>query len=281
MIIADSGSTKTTWRIAKSSNEFSDVKTEGINPYFQTKDDIQDIVYTQLMPNIEPEWIGNDAEINFYGAGCSVPDKVAQVKDALQKCFPDAKINVDHDLLGSARALLGKKKGIACILGTGSNSCVYDGNEIIENIHSWGYLFGDFGSGAHIGKSMIQAYANDELEPALRKQFENHGFQREVILNNTYQKPLPNRYLAGFAKLVGGHINHPQVQEIVENCFHDFFKYQIEKYTNYKSYEVSFIGSVAFFMEAQLKKVASERGITIGTILKQPIDGLTSYHFAE
>lgn len=278
MIIADSGSTKTTWRIAKSDSEFSDVSTEGINPYFQSKDDIEQIIYRQLLPNIEPAWMENASEINFYGAGCSLPEKCEIVEKAIKKCFSGSDVVVHHDLLASARALLGKKAGIACILGTGSNSCVYDGKEVTENIASWGYMFGDFGSGAHIGKSLVQAYANDELDKDLRKKLESQGLQREVVLNNAYQRPLPNRYLASFAKLAQAHINHPQVKQIVENCFHEFFKQQIEKYTNYSSYEVCFVGSVAFHYNELLKKVAAERNIKVGTILKEPISGLTHYH---
>jgi N-acetylglucosamine kinase-like BadF-type ATPase len=280
MIIADSGSTKTTWRIAKDNAAFSDVSTEGINPYFQSQEDIEQIIYTQLLPNIEPAWMGNTAEINFYGAGCSSPEKSGIVENAIKNCFQASMVQVNHDLLASARALLGKNKGIACILGTGSNSCVYDGNDITENIPSWGYLFGDFGSGAHIGKSLVQAYANDELDAELRKKLETQGVQREVVLNNAYKRPLPNRYLAGFAKLAHAHIQHPQIKKIVENCFHDFFLQQIEKYTDYKSYEVSFVGSIAFHFAEQLKQAASDRGIRMGSVLKEPISGLTNYHFS-
>jgi N-acetylglucosamine kinase-like BadF-type ATPase len=280
MIIADSGSTKTTWRIAKDSNEFSDVSTEGINPYFQSGEDIEQIIYTQLLPNIEPAWMGYTGDISFYGAGCSSPEKSGIVEHAIRKCFEGSEVTVHHDLLASARALLGKEKGIACILGTGSNSCVYDGRDITENIPSWGYLFGDFGSGAHIGKSLVQAYANDELEQDLRKKLETQGVQREIILNNAYKRPLPNRYLAGFAKLAHAHVSHPQVQKIVEGCFHDFFEQQIEKYTNYKSYEVCFVGSIAHHFTAQLRKAAADRGIRMGTVLKEPMSGLTNYHFS-
>ena len=159
MIIADSGSTKTTWRLVKETKEIVDISTEGINPYFQTKDDIEQILYTQLLPNVEPDWISALTEVYYYGAGCSSPEKVEIVESAIRNCLPKSKVKVDHDLLASARALLGNTKGIACILGTGSNSCLYDGKEVIENVPSWGYMFGDFGSGAHIGKQLLQAYA--------------------------------------------------------------------------------------------------------------------------
>ncbi|MDP2388665.1 MAG: hypothetical protein Q8M29_19995 [Bacteroidota bacterium] len=278
MIIADSGSTKTTWRIAKDCKEFSDISTEGINPYFQSKEDIEQILYTQLLPYIPLAAMAESTKIRYYGAGCSEPEKCEMVESAIKKCFPKADVEVHHDLLASARALLGKQKGIACILGTGSNSCVYDGNDVIENIPSWGYMFGDFGSGAYIGKSLVQAYANGELEIELSKQLELQGVQREIILHNAYKRPLPNRYLASFAKLADTYIEHPQVKQIVEKCFHDFFEQQIEKYNNFTSYEVSFVGSIAFHFSRQLKDVAAKRNINIGKILKEPIDGLTSYH---
>ncbi len=279
MIIADSGSTKTTWRIAKGRQEFSDISTEGINPYFQSREDIEQIIYTQLLPFIPPAAMADSDEICYYGAGCSEPEKIEIVEKAIKHCFPKAKVEVHHDLLASARALLGKQKGIACILGTGSNSCVYDGTDVVENIPSWGYMFGDFGSGAYIGKALVQAYANGELDTSITEQLELQGIQREVILNNVYKRPLPNRYLASFAKLADSHIQHPQVKKIVEKCFHDFFEQQIEKYKGYNSYEVSFVGSIAFHFAQQLKDVAAQRNIKVGKILKEPIDGLTTYHF--
>jgi N-acetylglucosamine kinase-like BadF-type ATPase len=278
MIIADSGSTKTTWRLVKETKEIVDISTEGINPYFQTKDDIEQILYTQLLPNVEPDWISALTEVHYYGAGCSSPEKVEIVESAIRNCLPKSKVKVDHDLLASARALLGNTKGIACILGTGSNSCLYDGKEVIENVPSWGYMFGDFGSGAHIGKQLLQAYANDELNLALKERLESQGVQREVILNSVYKRPLPNRYLASFAKLAHSHIQDEQVNKVVEECFETFFKYQVEKYTNYKEYKVSFVGSVAFHFSKQLQTAATKRGISIGQILKEPIEGLTEFH---
>ncbi|HEY1040500.1 MAG TPA: hypothetical protein VGF30_13895 [Bacteroidia bacterium] len=280
MIIADSGSTKTTWRIAKGNNEFSDISTEGINPYFQSKEDIEQIIYIQLLPNIPPAAMIDAGEIHYYGAGCSEPEKCEIVESAIKHCFPKANVNVHHDLLASARALLGKEKGIACILGTGSNSCVYDGKQVVENIPSWGYMFGDFGSGAYIGKALVQSYANGEIDEELRKAVEQQGIQREIILNNVYKRPLPNRYLASFAKLAHAYVDHPQVKKIVEKCFHDFFEQQIEKYKDYKSYDVSFVGSISHHFAPQLKNVAEQRGIKIGKILKEPIDGLSQYHLS-
>ena len=278
MIIADSGSTKTTWRIAKSVTDFIDVSTEGINPYFQSKDDIEQILYTQLLPNIDPNWMPFLGVVNYYGAGCSSPEKCEIVGSAIKNCLQKSKVIIEHDLLASARALLGNNKGIACIIGTGSNSCLYDGTVITENVPSWGYLFGDFGSGAHIGKQLLQAYANDELSKEIKEKLEYQGVQREVILNSVYKRPLPNRYLATFAKLAQAHIQDAQVNSIVINCFETFFKYQVEKYTGYKSYEVSFVGSIAFHFNKQLTIAANSRGIKVGKILKEPIEGLTLFH---
>jgi len=281
MVIADSGSTKTTWRIVLHANEFTDVKTEGINPYFQSEEEIERIVKEQLLPHVNEKWIAAIDRLYYYGAGCSNQEKVNSVHAGLLRGYPNWNVQVEHDLLASARALCGKTSGIACILGTGSNSCLYNGSDIIENCPSWGYFFGDFGSGAHIGKQLIQRYANGEFSVKLMNELEKSGIEREEIINQIYSKPLPNRFLAGFAKVAGQLIGHEEINELVIGCFEQFFMYQVEKYTQFSQYPVSFVGSVAFNFQNQLRAAALKRGIRMGKIIKEPIDGLLNYHLPD
>lgn len=278
MIIADSGSTKTTWRIFKNESHFIDVSTDGINPYFQSIDDISLIVKNQLLVKLNAEWIDLLDVLHFYGAGCSNDEKINAVAKGLKKGFATWEVNVEHDLLASARALLGNESGIACILGTGSNSCLYLDGKIVENISSWGYMFGDFGSGAHIGKELIQAYANNQFSSALKNKLEASGIDREIILNNVYQKSLPNRYLASFSKIAGDFLNTKEIEELVISCFEKFFKHQVEIYTNYQNYEISFVGSIAYHFSSQLQEAAKRRNLKLGNTIKEPINGLFNFH---
>ena len=278
MVIADSGSTKTTWRISKNRNEFIDFQTDGINPYFQSEQDIALIVKEQLLTKLDDNWKSEIGDLFFYGAGCSNSEKINQVNAGLKAGFSNWKVYVEHDLLASARSLLGNKSGIACILGTGSNSCVFKEGKVTDNIASWGFMFGDYGSGAHIGKQLVQRYANNEFTSQVKTELESKGMNREVILNNVYQQPLPNRYLARFSKLAGELIQFNEINELVINSFELFFRHQVEVYNEHKNHEISFVGSVAHYFYEQLKTAAENRKLRIGTINKEPIQGLFEYH---
>jgi len=196
ILIADSGSTKTDWVLLDHNKKIIQVQTIGFNPYFQSSEEISREIKETLIPVLK-DHISSISQISFYGAGCSSPDKMQVVKQALYLAFGDITSEVNHDLLAAARALCGKEKGIACILGTGSNSCLYDGKEVVENIPSVGYFFGDHGSGATIGKTFIQNYFDGKLPSHLKDAFEKAGYHREVILENIYKKPMPSKYLAG------------------------------------------------------------------------------------
>jgi glucosamine kinase len=278
MVIADSGSTKTTWRIAKNRTEFIDIQTDGINPYFQNEKDIAAIVKEQLLNQIDQNWKSAFNNLFFYGAGCSNPEKINQVKNGLKSGYSNWEILVEHDLLASARSLLADKSGIACILGTGSNSCVFKEGKVTDNIASWGFMFGDYGSGAHIGKQLVQRYANNEFSTELKSELEAKGLNREVILNHVYQQTLPNRYLAKFSKLAGELIHYNEINNLVINCFEIFLKYQVEIYKEHKNYEISFVGSVAHYFSEQLNTALNNKNLRIGTINKEPIQGLFEYH---
>lgn len=277
ILIADSGSTKTDWVLLDDKKVLFQYQTIGFNPYFQSSETIYNELKNVLLPLLENQ-LSHINHIAFYGAGCSCSDKVAVVKQGLYLAFGNINTEVNHDLLAAARALCGKEKGIACILGTGSNSCLYNGTELIENVPSVGYMFGDHGSGATIGKTFIQYYFDDKLPQHLKIAFEKAGYHRELILENVYKKPLPSKYLASISKFVSNFTNDSFIKELITNCFIDFFEAQVSKYTNAHQLPVNSIGSVGFYYKEFLEIAAKKQGFTIGNIIKSPMDGLIKYH---
>lgn len=276
ILLADSGSTKTEWVILKDFQIAKNCISMGINPYFNDTKGIIDIFENEVLSMLGKE---TPSEIYFYGSGCSTPTKKATIENALRYFYPDIKIEIEHDLTASARALFHNKKGIACILGTGSNSCLYDGKSILENVTSLGYFFGDEGSGGYIGKLLLLKYLRNELSPRTRQLFnEQYGFTVENILDAIYNKPKPNRFLASFSPFVLQNIHLPEMRAIVVQNFRDFFESQICKYTDYQTHQVSFIGSVAHHYAPIIREIAEEYSINIGDILKSPTDGLIKYH---
>ncbi|MBP7810614.1 MAG: hypothetical protein KA163_15075 [Bacteroidia bacterium] len=276
-LIADSGSTKTDWVLIDRKQILSNLKTIGFNPYFQTKDQISLEIKEHLKPFLA-EHISKIEHIYYYGAGCSNEVNCKIVLDGIHNALELKNIDIHHDLLAAARALCGQKPGIASILGTGSNSCLYDGKNVIENVPSVGYLFGDHGSGANIGMTFIQAYFDEELPKKIKDDFEASGYHREEILNNVYKKPMPSRYLASINKFVSENIKDAYVRKVVKNCFIEFFHKQIGKYSNSREYTVNSVGSIGFYYKDILAEVANEEGYKLGKVIKSPIDGLVEYH---
>jgi glucosamine kinase len=277
ILIADSGSTKTDWVLLDDKKVLFQYQTIGFNPYFQSSETIYNEIKQVLLPLLENQII-NINHIAYYGAGCSCSDKIEVVKLGLYLAFGNIKTEVNHDLLAAARALCGKEKGIACILGTGSNSCLYNGTEIIENVPSVGYMFGDHGSGATIGKTFIQHYFDGKLPQHLKIAFEKAGYHRELILENVYKKPLPSKYLASISSFISNFTNDSFIKELITNCFIDFFESQISKYTNAIELPVNSVGSIGFYYKEFLEIAAKKQGFKIGKIIKSPIDGLINYH---
>jgi N-acetylglucosamine kinase-like BadF-type ATPase len=278
-LIADSGSTKTEWVVTDKETRVGEVFTQGINPYFQDEADILNILRQELIPHLGG--ILPEAEFNlyFYGAGVSTHTKVDLVTAALKQVFPHATIVVEHDLLAAARALCGKEKGIACILGTGSNSCLFDGKEIIANNPSLGFIMGDEGSGGHIGKELLKMFMYHELEPTLRAAFiEAYNTDKEAILNEVYHKPLPNRYCASFMHFVGDHKDHPQMRGIVNDSMNEFFKRHVTKYAGYRQLPFHCLGSVGLIFKDVLEEVAAGYGVKVQRVLREPMEGLISFH---
>ncbi|WP_462250904.1 N-acetylglucosamine kinase [Ferruginibacter sp.] len=277
-LIADSGSTKAEWCLIDGKKKKT-FYTQGLSPYFLSTEQIQKILEQELktkMKQVEPD------EVFFYGTGCSNPNNVILVKKAIQKVFKKAKISVDHDLMGAAKALCGKEKGIACILGTGSNSCFYNGKKIIKNSPGLGYVLGDEGSGAYLGKKVIQYFLYNTFDEDLMDRFKaKFNTNNNEILEAVYKKPLPNRYLANFTIFLAENRGHYMVENIIEDGFNDFFFNHIYKYRESWTLPINFIGSVAFGFKDVLKEMCSSYELQLGTVLKKPMDGLIKYHKAS
>jgi N-acetylglucosamine kinase-like BadF-type ATPase len=275
IVIADMGATKTDWSFTEGSTVIKNISTKGFNPYFHTTGEIIDL--------LRPEFIGEDfsniEQVHFYGAGCSNDEKITTVEHALKIYFPYASIEVNHDLLASARALCGKSPGIACILGTGSNTCLYDGMHIIANNPSLGFILGDEGSGGDLGRELIKAYyygtLNPELNAKLEKQF---SVDKNSLLGNVYSTDKPNAFCAAFTPFLTQNIDQDCINKLVKNSFREFFNRHILTYENYQKLPINFVGSIAFHFKSQLEEVAKEFGSRLGIVIKAPVAKLIEYH---
>ncbi len=277
ILIADSGSTKTDWALVKGKEIVLRLKTIGINPYFHSAEQIKSELQLNLKPALG-EYVHQISHIYYYGTGCSTVANCRLIEESLQAVTGVAAINVSHDLLAAARALCKHEWGIAAILGTGSNSCLYNGQEILENVPSTGYLWSDYGGGSQIGKFFIKDYFEERLPAELKSAFEKAGYNREVILENVYKKSVPGRYLASVSLFVSEHNSHPFIQKLLEECFDSFFEMQVNRYTDSKKYKVHTVGSVGFFYRDFIAKVASKHGYQMGNVIQSPIEGLIDYH---
>jgi len=275
ILIADSGATKTSWTLLKDNNILSH-DTKGFNPYYMSAELLQKILSDELIPGITNAKV---SEIYYYGSGCSTEKNCGVVSSALAGKFPDARIEVQHDLLAAARALLGRSEGIACILGTGANSCAYDGQNITANVPSLGYMFGDEGSGAYIGRKFLSAYLKKDLAGEILDAFdEEFHLSLEDILSKVYGEGNPSSYMASFTRFLAKHEHHDDVREILNSSFIEFFTQSVAKYPRYKNIPVSFVGSVAFHFRHILNEVAWQMGVSIGRIEQAPMEGLIRYH---
>lgn len=274
-IIADSGSTKTAWRIVDQDGNISQEKTAGLNPYYLGKEKMIEMLNESFLVKYQNQNI----KVFFYGSGLASPSSAQILKDVLQIILPLASIEISDDLTAAARATCGNQPGIANILGTGSNSCYYDGNNIVHNIPSAGYILGDEGSGSYMGRILLGDFIRKNLPENLSEKLENRfGLNRDIILENVYRQPQANKYLAQFGKFIFQNLKHPYCSELVMNSFDLFFKNYISKYRDYKILPVHFIGSIAFYFSDYLRKTASKYEVQIGKIIENPIAGLTLYH---
>ena len=275
--IADSGSTKADWTPVRQGKQGTKISTKGFNPNFWKTEDIIVELQKEFVPHMPAE---PAAHVVFYGSGCWDAKRKKVIADALKVIFPQAEIAVEHDLLASARATCGDEPGIACILGTGSNSVLYDGRDEKDNVTNLGYLIGDEGSGTHLGRKLIQAYAYREMPADLEAEFEKEvpGGKSE-ILDNLYQKPHPNLYLSRFTRFLNAQAAHPFTEELSKESFREFIRRHVCKYEGHQELPVHFVGSVAHYFAKPLREVLTgEFGLQAGKIIKAPIDSLVAYH---
>lgn len=277
ILIADSGSTKTDWIIKHSSDKPVQFQSVGMNPFYQTEREIISILGKEVIPNL-PFSIDH---VFFYGAGCADETTSRPITNALMSCIPSLKvIEVSSDMLGAARGLCGHEPGLACILGTGANNAVFDGEKIVRSIGSLGFWLGDEGSGSYLGKTLVVHYLQNELPEDLHQQFASDfpEINRLTVLDNAYKKPFPNRYFATFSKFIAEHIDHIFVQQLVTNAFEVFVEKYVLKHQNVETYPVHFTGSIAFYYQDILKNILLKKGLIAGKILKSPLEGLLAYH---
>ncbi len=274
ILIADCGATKSDWCLVDQGEITHRFLSIGISPIFQTQEEIakeiKDRVYTQF----------KDASISaiyFYGAGC-LPEKIEEVKKAIRLSFPIDKIEVYSDLIGAAHSLCGNEEGIACILGTGSNSCEWNGIEVSKQISPLGYILGDEGSGAYKGKLLVSNALKDLLTDELKEKFlKQYKLTHSIIIDNVYKNPFPNRFLASISPFLLQNIEEEAIADIVKKSFNDFFERNVMQY-DYKKKKVHFVGSIAYHYSSILQEVATNKNITIGKIDKSPIEGLVHYY---
>ncbi|HEX6913688.1 MAG TPA: N-acetylglucosamine kinase [Chitinophagaceae bacterium] len=274
-LIADSGATKCEWCLVNGKGR-KKIITQGISPYFLDTAQIIELLQKQLLPKLKHVAVD---EVYYYGTGLSNPNNVRIVKAAMKKLFPLAYIEATHDLMAAARALCGNSKGIACILGTGSNSCYYDGRRIVKNSPGLGYVLGDEGSGAYLGKKVIQYYLYHTFDEDLRARFDAKFVTTPVeILENVYKKPLANRYLASFAIFLAENRGHYMIENIIEDGLNDFIVNHLYKYRESWTLPINFAGSIAFGFRDVLKELCNSYELELGVVLKNPMQGLIAYH---
>lgn len=274
-LIADSGSTKTSWKLIENSGKVKDFKTSGINPFFRIEEDI----FQELSQFLLPETGTDIQEIFFYGAGIINAEKGDIIRKALNRIYLEASIETHSDVLGAARSLFGDHPGIACILGTGSNACLYDGSHITYDISPLGFILGDEGSGAVMGRKLLGDYFKEVMPPRLREEFaKRFELSREEALNRVHRTEKPNQFLSQFVPFLSEHANSAYCQEFIQHNFMEFFERNVSKLPDYTKYSIGFIGSVAFHFSQILNNTASYFGYEETTIIKEPIDGLEKYH---
>ena len=280
-LVVDSGSTKTDWGFFSTVYDLKAVKTQGINPCHQSEEEIRNIIRNELLPNTQNLDLAAITEVFYYGAGCATQSICEQMAALLKEFIPNAAIAVDSDMLGAARALCGHAEGVACVLGTGSNSCLYNGKEIVDQVPSLGYILGDEGSSAALGRRLIGDCLKRQLPESVSHEFlERYSLTKEIIIESVYRKPLPNRFIAGFAPFVYEKRAIPEVHKMIIQCFSEFFTRNVINY--HKPWlPVHFVGSLAGSFAEELKETADSLGMTIGKIEASPMSGLVDYHATD
>lgn len=281
ILIADSGSTKTDWCLCKKGTVLCTIQTQGINPYHQTEEAIEEVLREELLPQFPTNIVSNTLAITFYGSGCANETACNRIKEAIHKVLGTADATIYSDLLGAARALCGHEEGIACVLGTGSNSCLYNGKEIIANTPPLGYILGDEGSSAVLGRRLVGDCLKNQLPEAIRDEFlTEYGLTQEIILEKVYRQPLANRFLASLTPFLSKHREVPEVHNLLVESFVDFFVRNVKQYRR-PWLPIHFVGSIANAFSAELKVAAESLGMELGTVMQSPMEGLIKFHTSE
>lgn len=278
ILLADSGSTKTEWSLIEGNTQGRSVFTSGINPYFLNSDEIFSLLAGELgqMRDLGPGMIW------FYGTGCNSEHKNNVVRDALERYFKPGSVIVGSDLLGAARSLCQRKPGIACIIGTGSNSCYYDGSKIVSNVAPLGYILGDEGGSAVLGRKLLAGVLKNQVSAEVMEKFySSYAITRAEILENVYMKPFPNRFLGKFSKFISQNIGYPELRHIVDSSFDEFIERNINQYPEARLYPVNFTGSIAHHFRTCLVDRLSRHNLTTGKIVLSPMNDLVLYHLDE
>lgn len=275
ILIADSGSTKTDWVLCNGSIVVKRVKTQGLNPTIQSSEEILAVLKAELADNIDTT---APQKIFFYGAGCAYDTANNRMKQALEAVFTTKEIEIYSDLLGAARALCGHEEGIACILGTGSNSCLYDGKNIIDNTPSMGYILGDEGSGAHLGRQLVSDCVKKQLPKAIREKFmQQYDLDIATILERVYHTPLPNRWLASLTPFIQENKKNAEVHTMLKHCFTQFFQRNVMVYRrSWLPIHVS--GGIGMNFSEEIRETAESLGLSVGNIVESPMEGLIKFH---
>lgn len=285
-LIADSGSTKTDWCLCNKGAIIQHIQTQGINPYHQSEDAIEEVLREELLPQLKAQSSHFNAqspqpEVIFYGSGCANETACKRVEEAIYKVLGTDHITIHSDLFGAARALCGREEGIACVLGTGSNSCLYNGKEIVANIPPLGYILGDEGSSAVLGRRLVGDCLKNQLPETLRDEFlTEYNLTQEIILEKVYRQPLANRFLASLTPFLSKHREVPGIHKLLVESFTDFFVRNVKQYRR-PWLPIHFVGSIAHAFSAELKEAAESLGMELGTILQSPMEGLIKYHTEE
>jgi N-acetylglucosamine kinase-like BadF-type ATPase len=277
ILIAESGSTKTHWLLVNGGKKNTEFTSRGLNPYVQKRELICEIIKEEVAPHLQELDI---ADIHFYGAGCSTDENKKIIYSCLKSFFHKSNIHVEHDLLAAARAGFTGETAIVAILGTGSNACIYDGKDTISVLPNLGYILGDEGSGAHMGKILIKDFLYRKMPFELSEKLRvEYNFDRDIILDHIYKLPSPNRWLASFSFFIREHIKEEYFVNLIRNYFREFFDIHISSLqSGSKKYPIHAIGSIAFHYQDYLKETAAEFGFEIGKIVKSPMDELAKYH---
>ena len=279
LVIIDGGSTKADWYIQHPNGSTSNLTTTGFNPNYDSEERISSLLEKEAKSHFEK---GSVFTIHYYGTGCWDVSRKQVVKRAMLANFPKAAINIDHDLLAAARATCGDEPGIACILGTGSNSLLFDGKEEKDNVTNLGFLMGDEGSGAVIGKELVKSYFYREMPKELHYVLEKECPNGKMdILDQIYKGGVPAAYLATFTKKYSAHIGHPFIWNLIKNCFEEFLTRHVFKYEGFRSLPIHFVGSVAFHFKRILEELLQEHQLKMGVVLQRPIEALFNYHLQK